>query len=90
MLNFPLALAFNGWFVSGVWIHPWIAAGRAWTGASEARIGHTYSLSPINQEFSVSENPYGQFSQFHVCFCGLDLGNLKFETARTNKQHICF
>ena len=34
--------------------------------------------------------PYGQFSKFHVCFCGLDSGNLKFETARTNKQHICF
>ena len=33
---------------------------------------------------------YGQFSQFHVCFCGLDPGNLKFETVRTNKQHICF
>ena len=31
---------------------------------------------------------YGQFSQFHVCVCGLDSGNLKFETARTNKQHI--
>ena len=33
---------------------------------------------------------YGQFSRFHVCFCGLDPGNLKFETVRTNKQHICF
>ena len=33
---------------------------------------------------------YGQFSQLHVCFCGLDPGNLKFETVRTNKQHICF
>ena len=33
---------------------------------------------------------YGQFSKFHVCFCGLDSGNLKFETVRTNKQHICF
>ena len=32
---------------------------------------------------------YGQFSEFHVCFCGLDSGNLKFETVRTNKQHIC-
>ena len=31
-----------------------------------------------------------RFSKFHVCFCGLDSGNLKFETARTNKQHICF
>ena len=32
----------------------------------------------------------GQFSEFHVCFCGLDSGDLKFETVRTNKQHICF
>ena len=27
---------------------------------------------------------------FHVCFCDLDSGNLKFETVRTNKQRICF
>ena len=33
---------------------------------------------------------YGQFSKLHVCFCGLDAGNLQFETVRTNKQHICF
>ena len=33
---------------------------------------------------------HGQFSEFHVCFCGLDPGILKFETVRTNKQHICF
>ena len=33
---------------------------------------------------------YGQFSSFQICFCGLDPGNLKFETVRTNKQHICF
>ena len=33
---------------------------------------------------------YGQFSKCHVCFCGLDPGNLKFWTVRTNKQHICF
>ena len=33
---------------------------------------------------------YGHFSEFHVCFCGLDSGNLKFETVRTNKQRICF
>ena len=33
---------------------------------------------------------YGQFSKFHVCFCGLDSGNLKFETVRANSQHICF
>ena len=33
---------------------------------------------------------YGQFSEFHDYFCGLDPGNLKFEAVRTNKQHICF
>ena len=33
---------------------------------------------------------YGQFSKIHVCCCGLDPGNLKFETVRTNKQQICF
>ena len=32
----------------------------------------------------------GQFSKFHVCFCGLEPGNLKFETVRTNRQRICF
>ena len=31
---------------------------------------------------------YGQFSKFHVCFCGLDPGNLKFETVRTNTQYL--
>ena len=36
------------------------------------------------------EATYGQFSKFHVCFCGLDPGNVKFETVRTNKQHVCF
>ena len=33
---------------------------------------------------------YGQFSKFQIYFCGLDPGNLKFETVRTHKQHICF
>ena len=28
--------------------------------------------------------PDGQFSTFHVCFCGLDLASLKFD--RTDKQ----
>ena len=23
---------------------------------------------------------YGQFSKYHVCFCGLDSGNLKFDS----------
>ena len=46
------------------------------------------------QEMYVNNSPdyvqYGLFSKFHVCFCGLDPGNLKFEIARTDKQHICF
>ena len=33
---------------------------------------------------------YGQFSKFHVCFCGLDPGNLKFQTVWTHERHICF
>ena len=33
---------------------------------------------------------YGQFSKFRACFCGLDSGNLKFETVRANKQHTIF
>ena len=33
---------------------------------------------------------YGQFSVFQKYFCGLDPGNSKFETVRTNKQRICF
>ena len=34
---------------------------------------------------------YGKFSNFQICFCGLDSGDLKFETVRThNKQRICF
>ena len=37
-----------------------------------------------------SNPPYGKLSKFHVCFCGLDSGNLKFETVRTDRQHICF
>ena len=33
---------------------------------------------------------YGQFSEFQICFCGLDPGNLKFETVRANRQRMCF
>ena len=33
---------------------------------------------------------YGPFSKCHVFFCGLDSGNLKYETVRTNRQHTCF
>ena len=28
--------------------------------------------------------------QNFICFCGLDPGNLKFETVRTHKKHIRF
>ena len=43
------------------------------------------SASDSNARFE-----HGQFSEFHVCVCGLDPGNLKIETVRTHKQHICF
>ena len=43
----------------------------------------------MKQMGSAPKYTYGQFSEFHVCFCGLDSGNLKFETVRTNKQHAC-
>ena len=55
MLNFTPALAFNGCFASGAGIHPWIATGRAWTGASEARIGHT-PLHLLTKSLPVSGN----------------------------------
>ena len=38
----------------------------------------------------VALDKFGQFSKLHVCFCGLDPANLKFETVRTHKQRICF
>ena len=44
---------------------------------------HTYT-------YICSRLGYGQFSKSHACFCGLDSGNLTFETVRTNTQHICF
>ena len=44
-------------------------------------------IANITNSYQLS---YGQFSKSHVCFCGLDPGNLKFETVRTHKQHICF
>ena len=46
--------------------------------------------SPKVGGFRSKPRRYGQFSEFHVCCCGLDPGNLKFETVRTHKQHICF
>ena len=33
---------------------------------------------------------YGKFSNFQICFCGLDPGNLKSETVRTHERHVCF
>ena len=33
---------------------------------------------------------YGHFSEFQMCFCGLDPGNLKSETVRAHKRHVCF
>ena len=54
-----------------------------------------YSLvcMPIYLIFCITRHvsrTYGKFSKFQVCFCGLDPGNLKFETVRTHKQRICF
>ena len=40
--------------------------------------------------WSAYETVYGRFSEFNVCFCGLDPSNLKFETVRTHRLHICF
>ena len=57
---------------------------------------YTYVLSAgggTKQDTTKTFKPlarYGQFSKFHVCYCGLDSGNFKFETVQTNKQHICF
>ena len=48
------------------------------------------ALPKTTARWTNKATPYGQFSKYHVCFCGLDPGNLKFETVRTNKQHICF
>ena len=48
------------------------------------------AVPALQQELEVAHGANGQFSKFHVCFCGLYPGGLKFETVRTNKQHICF
>ena len=58
-------------------------------------IRHQYNIILYNKYYykayyTTYIRQYGQFSKFHVCFCGLDPGNLKSETVRTNKQHICF
>ena len=46
--------------------------------------------NPAPRNHFLARIVYSQFSKCHVCFCGLDPGNSKFETVRTNKQHICF
>ena len=51
---------------------------------------HEHRRSMADDQIDSSLEAYGQFSKIHICFCGLDSGNLKFETARTNKQRICF
>ena len=58
---------------------------------SAARLATRRRLDGAMLETSVRErNVYGQFSEFQICFCGPDPGNLKFETVRTHKQRICF
>ena len=50
------------------------------------------SAALISKPVSPTRAPrsFGQLSKFHACLRGLDPGNLKFETVRTNKQRICF
>ena len=48
--------------------------------SNDSNDGNKSSGSDSNARFE-----HGQFSDCHVCFCGLDPGNLKFETVRTNK-----
>ena len=78
MLNFPPAFAFNGCFASGAGIHPWIITGRAWTGASEARIGHTPFHLLRNQEFtgirkSGIKRPSNRKTRLKAKFCAKSL-----------------
>ena len=58
--------------------------------ASAALAGTPEALGLVEVPPALQDRAYGQFSKFHVCFCGLDPGNLKLETVRTHKQHICF
>ena len=51
---------------------------------------HTLQRLVLLDTVNRALDKYGQFSKFHVCFCGLDSGDLKFETVRTIKQRICF
>ena len=67
--------------------------GAAWEKVVEPGVGDDH-VEPEEEPWGARRRQnaglYGQFSKFQVCFCGLDPGNLKFETVRTNKQHICF
>ena len=58
------------------------ARGPRAPGAGAAGVGKAFCKS--------MKHRYGQFSKFQIIFCGLDPGNLKFETVRTHKQPICF
>ena len=39
---------------------------------------------------SIDITTTASFHEFMFVFFGIDSGNLKFETVRTHKQHICF
>ena len=81
-----------------------LAKGRVYDSGNSVQVLNTYDVPDEGLEFPwwwfgelllpviIKCKPYlyGQFSKCHVCFCGLDPGNLKFETVRTHKQHICF
>ena len=73
----------QGW----LW-HPVVGIVRSSTRLSELPYRptetHTRSLHMRPKGRTVS------FQNFMFVFCGLDSGNLKFETVRTHKQHICF
>ena len=43
-----------------------------------------------SSKYILNSNILRSVFKSHVCFGGLDSGNLNFETVRTDKQHICF
>ena len=53
---------------------------------SSTRRGEVASVGRVDKP----QIKYGKFSEFQICFCGLDPGNLKSETVRTDKRHVCF
>ena len=69
--------------VNGIWIYD----------HGDTPIGGNLDVGPAQATTSikayVNHVGYGKFSKCHVCFCGLDLGNLKSETVRTHARHIC-